>query len=123
PDGVEFEYLANKFSHGLSLPNEDAVPLDKIVLFSSTCINASHLSSAMDVVLGSWRYCINQPANNEVAQSMMKAITKLIWCERNEDRIYAFEKGLVFRPKTISVKRYQQKYNDLLKSINKLLND
>jgi hypothetical protein len=61
PKGSEFDYLSEKFTKGLSLPRGEAQALDRIVMFSSTCINASHVSSVMDIVLGTWRYCINQP--------------------------------------------------------------
>lgn len=75
----------------------------------------------MDIVLGSWRYCINNPLNTEAAKSMMADLTKLIWCEREGDQLYAFEKGLVFRPKEIKRADYQAKYDALLKHINALI--
>lgn len=121
PAGVEFEYLAEKFTDGLSIEGGSKVSMDKVILFSSTCINASHLSSAMDVVLGSWRYCINQPFNKGAASLMIKDITKLIWCERDGENIYAHEKGLILRPKTVAVEMYRKKYDDLLSGINNLL--
>ena len=123
PDGVEFDYLSNKFSGGLILPDGEAVDLDRITLFSSTCINASHLASAMDIVLGSWRYCINTPPNTAAAKSMMADLTKLIWCERDGDDLYAFEKGLVFRPKEVKRADYRAKYDVLLEHINELIAD
>lgn len=121
PDGVEFEYLSNKFGRGLNLQDGESVELDRIVVFSSTCINASHLTSAMDIVLGSWRYCINSPMNTDAAKSMMRHLAKLIWCEREGEKLYAFEKGLIFRPKEVKHNEYREKYNALLSRVNKLL--
>lgn len=121
PDGVEFDFLAQKFSEGLSFPDEDSVKLDRIVLHSSTCLNASHASSAMDVVLGSWRYCINNPKNKDAAEEMMDNISKLIWCEREGTDIYAFEKGLIFRPKVVKFEPYRAEYDALLNHVNSLL--
>lgn len=121
PDGVEFDYLANKFCGGLKLQEGETVELDRIALFSSTCINASHLSSAMDIVLGSWRYCINNPYNAEAAKGMMLKLTKLIWCEQDGEHLYAFEKGLIFRPKKVEWPKYQEKYQALLDHINGLI--
>lgn len=121
PDGVEFDYLANKFSRGLKLQDGEVVDLDRIALFSSTCLNASHLSSAMDIVLGSWRYCINNPINTKAAETMMANLTKLVWCERDGDDLYAFEKGLIFRPKEIKLPEYKAKYDALLNHINSLI--
>ena len=102
---------------------DDKVKLDKILLFSSTCINASHACSAMDIVLGSFRYCINNPLNLEAARTMMKNITKLIWCHRSGEDIYAIEKGLIFRPKDIKVAKYKAEYDNLLDHINMLIEE
>lgn len=123
PDGVEFDYLSNKFIGGLKLPEGEPIELDRIALFSSTCINASHLTSAMDIVLGSWRYCINNPMNAGAAKSMMTDLTKLIWCEREGKNLYAFEKGLVFRPKEVKRADYRAKYDALLNHVNELIDD
>lgn len=101
----------------------EKINLDRITLFSSTCINASHLTSAMDIILGSWRYCINNPFNSAAAKSMMADITKLIWCVRDGKDLYAFEKGLIFRPKQVMRKDYSEKYDLLLKNINELIDD
>lgn len=123
PDGVEFDYLSNKFTGGLLMQDGEKINLDRITLFSSTCINASHLTSAMDIILGSWRYCINNPFNSAAAKSMMADITKLIWCVRDGKDLYAFEKGLIFRPKQVMRKDYSEKYDLLLKNINELIDD
>lgn len=123
PDGVEFDYLSSKFVGGLTLQEGETLELDRIALFSSTCINASHLTSAMDIVLGSWRYCINSPMNTGAAKSMMADLTKLIWCEREGKDLYAFEKGLVFRPKEVKRSDYRAKYDALLNHVNELIDD
>ncbi|MDP1718634.1 MAG: hypothetical protein Q8L40_11220 [Burkholderiales bacterium] len=122
PNGNEFSFLTDKFCHGLTFPDTgEKVPLDRIRLFSSTCMNASHASSAMDVVLGSFRYCINQPYNEDAARQMMKQISNLIWCTRDNDTIYPFERGLIFRPKNVTHPPYKQEYDQLLNYINILL--
>lgn len=123
PNGAEFDYLSHKFTNGLSFQDGEDVELDHVALFSSTCINASHLSSAMDIVLGSWRYCINAPKNVDAAKQMMKEITKLIWCRKVGETLHVAEMGLVLRPKDIKVPQYKADYEGLLKSINELLAD
>lgn len=123
PDGVEFDYLSEKFTDGLAIGDEGATPLDRIALFSSTCINASHLSSAMDIVLGAWRYCINSPKNKAAAKEMITDIARLIWCERHGEELDVLELGLIFRPKDIKFEPYRQEYDHLLDQINDLLAD
>ena len=54
---------------------------------------------------------------------MMANISKLIWCERNGDELYPYERGLIFRPKDIKVEAYKKEYDDLLAWINELLKE
>lgn len=78
----------------------------------------------MDIVLGSFRYCINQPFNQESAKEMIKNITTLLWADKSgEDSIDPFEKGLTFRPRPEDVKStvYKQEYKALVDHINSLL--
>ena len=122
--GAEYKLLSEKFTSGLSfsgLGGEEEIALDRIKLFTSTCSNASHASSAMDIVLGSFRYCINAPRNVQAAKAMMANITKLIWCTRDGETYFVLEKGLVFRPKTVMHPPYRAEYDALLKAINELL--
>ena len=121
PKGSEFEYLSEKFTKGLALPKGEAQTLDRIVMFSSTCINASHVSSVMDIVLGTWRYCINQPKNTAAAKAMMAEFVKLIWHVKHGDNIHAHEMGLLFRPMDVKHPPYKAEYDALLKQINQLL--
>jgi hypothetical protein len=121
PGAAEYSYLSDKFTKGLTFSDAAPVALDRILLFSSTCTNASHLSSAMDIVLGSFRYCINDPSNVGAAKAMMWNVTKLLWCVREGTTIYAFERGLIMRPKEIKVKAYQTEYDALIRHINALI--
>ncbi len=124
--GAEYKLLSERFSKGLTfggLGGESQLPLDRITLFTSTCMNASHASSAMDIVLGSFRYCINAPKNVPAAKVMMTNISKLIWCTRMGDNLHVLEKGLIFRPKEVKHPPYKAEYDALLGSINALLDD
>lgn len=123
PDKAQFNYLSEKFTKGLTFEDDPPVSLDRVTLFTSTCINASHLSSAMDIVLGSWRYCINAPQNADAARAMIADITKMIWCRREGETLHVAEMGLTIRPKNILVKQYKDDYENLLKDINLLLAD
>jgi hypothetical protein len=126
PQASEYGLLTQRFTHGLTFPDDKSktpVLLDRIVLFASSCSNASHASTAMDIVLGSFRYCINQPKNVDAARTMMLNLSKLIWCEREGEHLYAFERGLVFRPKVVKIADYAKEYDALVKWINELLAD
>lgn len=117
-----WQYLSEKFTSGLDIGGV-CRPVDRIKLFAATCNNASHVSSAMDIVLGTFRYCINKPANPAAASRMMKNVVELMWHERRGHTILATERGLVMRPLVdkIRVKQYRDEYDALLEHINKLL--
>jgi hypothetical protein len=123
PAGNDYSFLTDKFCNGLKFQDEGQVPLGRIKLFTSTCINASHASSAVDIALGTFRYCINQPANVEAAKVMMENISKMIWCERDGNTLLVQEKGLICRPKKIDIAKYSAEYDTLIDNINKLLED
>jgi hypothetical protein len=118
---AEYRYLIDKFCSGLQLPGGQTLPLDRIKLFTSTCCNASHASSAMDIVLGAFRYCINQPRNLEAARVMMAQVVRLLWHTGHGNRLVVH--GLMRRPREVRVAAYQAEYDWLLEWINGLLRD
>lgn len=117
-----WQYLAEKFTHGLDFGGS-YVRVDRVKLFAATCNNASHASSVMDIVLGSFRYCINDPKNREAASQMMADVVELMWHERKGEKIYALDRGLVLRPQldAIRVEKYRVEYLSLIDHVNSLL--
>jgi hypothetical protein len=122
PGKTQFKYLSDKFSYGLTFTNGYSIPLNKIKLYAASCINASNVNSAMDIVLGSFRYCINDPKNPEAATIMMRNVVNLMWHERKGDDIYVIGRGLILRPEIEKVSfRYKSDYEELINHINTLL--
>jgi len=78
PGKYQFKYLSDKYSFGSAIFSEQIMRLDRIKLFAASCSNASNVSSAMDIVLGCFRYCINNPRNPKAAIIMMKNVMNLI---------------------------------------------
>jgi hypothetical protein len=123
PAGVEYAYLTDKFQAGLEFPEDPPVRLDQIHLFAASTIGASHACSATDIVLGSFRYCINDPQNVDAAKEMMANVTQLLWHEREGDMINVFGMGLIFAPKNVKSPAYKAEYDLLLDHINSLIAD
>lgn len=119
----EYQYMSSKFTEGLNVNDEKKVVLDKIIMYASTCNNASHLSSVVDIVLGAFRYSINSPKNVEIAKELMGLLVTMLWHTRDGNDIYAIEKGLIFRPKEIKVPKYNDEYKNLLDNINELIKE
>lgn len=121
PPDIHYKYLSQKFQIGLNTPMM-RLRLSRIKLFATSCVNASHANSVMDIVLGTFRYCINEPANQGAAQQMMRDIFQLLW--RREQTSNSLQTdGLIFRPpiNEILSSRFQDEYRDLLKRLEGLL--
>jgi hypothetical protein len=120
-------YFVEKFTQGLKYPNK-IERLHRIQLYATTSINMSHIASAVDVVLGSFRYSINNPKNKEAASSMMLNVARMMWADGDGDRIQPFEKGFILRPmaKSLAEKyhgKYKEMYDQLIEHINDLIKE
>jgi len=122
----QYKYLTEKFTVGLNIqPSGRSVPLSRIKMYGTSCIGACNANSAMDIVLGSFRYCINNPKNHDAAKTMMGKVMDLLWHVKRGDTIYASGRGLSIRPKISQIgnTEYKQKYIDLINHINSLIKD
>ncbi|HEV3243872.1 MAG TPA: hypothetical protein VGZ31_05620 [Chthoniobacterales bacterium] len=117
----QWQFLTEKFVKGLPLHTGGCTSLPRIRLYASTCLNASYLGSAIDVVLGSFRYCINAPSNRQRAAEMMRRVLQLMWHSRAGNRIFVREKGLILRPEKIIVDSYRKEYDQLREEITNLI--
>jgi hypothetical protein len=123
PVRAPYQYLAKLFTHGLDLPGEKSIRLDRIVATSNTCICASHFSSAVDVVLGTFRYCVNNPSDADKVKTMLTSVAKLMWYAEKNGHKYVRERGLIVRPKVIKLQSYQKEYDALINQMDRLLKD
>lgn len=123
PVRAQFRYLREKFSTGLTMPDGSHVHLDRIRMLSATCSNASHISSAMDIVLGAFRFCLNNPRNRDAASEMMKQVVELMWHEKRGEDYIVNGKGLIVRPELdqIRIQAYRNHYDEMFTHINGLL--
>ncbi len=117
------QYLQEKFGTGLIYPNGNSQRLEHIHLFATSSIGASHAMSAIDIILGSFRYCVNERNKDIAPREMLPSIVNMMWHKRLGDTIYIRERGLFFRPLQIQVPEYQQEYDELLEHLIGLLTD
>lgn len=117
----QYKYIAEKFQRGLVTPWGDR-RLDRIQLLGTTCVNASHANSAMDIVLGSFRFCINNPKNIDAASDMMPQLVKMLWTTKIGSRVKYT--GFILRPELSKVetdyKFVKKDYDELLNHIDSL---
>lgn len=113
PIAHEHRYFKEKFTVGLTFPGGRNRRLDRIVGYASTCDSASHLSSVTDVVLGSFRYCVNEPERDIAGRAMLPSVARLMWHREHNGRKLVRERGLVTRPQTVREQRHQDEYDAL----------
>lgn len=113
PFNSSFQYLKEKFQAGLTFPYGGNKKLEHIHIFAFSCIGASHACSAIDIVLGAFRYCINERERLQVARRLLPKIIKMMWHKRRNDRVIIKEYGLLIRPKEVKVEEYKRKYDEL----------
>ena len=119
----QYEYMSDKFTRGLIFDDRDDIPLNRILLFGSTTLKASHLNSATDIILGSFRYCINNPRNEDAASQMMKNVMSLLWKGDGENIEEAEGNGFIVRPPIDEIRSRTIKfeYNRFIDHINGLI--
>ncbi len=116
-----YSYLQEKFQRGLLFPGGRTRRLHRIKAFGFTCDGASHASSAVDIVLGSFRYCVNASENTEAARRMFPRVMQVMWHKRRGNKIFFREYGLYLRPRNVGVQEHRDEYDRLLTRLSNLL--
>lgn len=112
--------LGEIYQQGLQMPSRHYV-LDRVLMLGETSQQESFLGSVVDIVLGSFRYCVNDSKNGRATRTMLPVVARMMWNRRRADTAYLREYGLLFRPKNVSVQAYQQEYDDLTQRFTNLL--
>ena len=103
------------------MPNNRRFILNRILLLAETTQGESFASSAIDVILGSFRYCVNEPENHRATRAMLPPVVRMMWNRRDGDTVYVREYGLLFRPKRVAVRAYQEEYDALTQHFTQIL--
>jgi hypothetical protein len=97
----QFKYLKDKFQLGVEFPDGGTQRLENIVGYATTCDGASHLASMADILLGSFRHCVNEPTKDIANAAIFPTLAQVMW-HRNEGGKRKFlDYGLTLRPETI----------------------
>jgi hypothetical protein len=113
PFSSSFQFLQEKFQLGLTFPRGENRKLERIHLFGFSCIGASNACSAIDIILGAFRYCINKRERIQVACDMLPKIIRMMWHRRENNDVKIREYGLLFRPKEVRRADYKREYDEL----------
>ena len=109
-----FDYAKEKFQRGLIFANRE-VRLDHIISVGFCCDGASHLSSMADIVLGSFRYCVNEEDKDIAGKAMLPKLVPLLWQATAPDgNRYVRERGITLRPKDVQRREHQEEFDALI---------
>ena len=122
PVDHEFAFYAEKFTLGLQFQGGVHTSLKNVLSYASTADQCSHFSSVTDILVGSFRYCINEEERAEPARAMFPQLVRMMWSKTRGGQLYVRELGINFRPKLITHPRYQADRDALIDRLNGYLN-
>ena len=111
----QFAYMQEKFQIGLKYP-QTIRRLDKIIGYSLNCDGCSHLASVADIVIGAFRWCVNEPNNEVVGSKIFPLVAALMWKRGGLAEGY----GLKLNPKRGST-HYAHQYDALIARLKQYL--
>jgi hypothetical protein len=107
--GVDPEFSGGRLLHRL----------ENVWCYGTINIGTTHIASMVDIVLGAFRYCVNEMARKSVPLKLYKKVRPLMLCESgNPSKVN--EWGLFLRPKEVKAVSYKQDYDALLKHLESL---
>jgi hypothetical protein len=118
-----YGYLKEKFQVGLTFPGQTKSPmrLGRILGFGQAVDGSSHMCSVADVMLGAFRYCVNEPENKEAGKAMFPTLMGMMWKRKRNGKTYVNDYGLAFRPAKITYRKHQDEYDVLVERLQSYL--
>jgi hypothetical protein len=86
---------------------------DRIMGFASTTDGASHLASVCDILVGSWRYCVNEPEMDIAGKAMFPKIMDVMWKRKVGGELIVRDYGVILRPQEVQKEEYKKEYEAL----------
>lgn len=120
-DDKQYPVFEEGFRHGIGGGNRFPIS-DRIHLFGQTANGASHLTSAVDIALGGFRFCVNQASrgeqmgarSGEVARDIFAGLSTLMWGRVENEKKHVGGRGYIERPQEPPrVDAYRVKYGEL----------
>jgi hypothetical protein len=117
PINDPYRYLKDKFQLGMEFQDGSSIRLDRVMGFGHVCDGSSNLCSVADIMLGAFRYCVNEPENEEAGKAMFPTLMSMMWKKEAGGKVYVNECGVLFRPKEVRVEKHQAEYDALVERL------
>jgi hypothetical protein len=85
--------------------------------FKSKSRLESHLASVCDILVGSWRYCVNEPEMDLAGKAMFPKLMDVMWKRKIGGKLYVKDFGLILRPLDVQKEEYKKEYEALRKRL------
>ncbi|MEP2028143.1 MAG: hypothetical protein ABJI96_05475 [Paracoccaceae bacterium] len=122
-DYNQSHYLREVFEQGLPFPDGVRKRLENVVKIETTSVGHSHLNSVTDIVVGSFRFVVNEPDKDKVGAVLMKSLAKIMWGKAdNAGDFHVRELGLCIRPKNVKLDDYKADITAFVKRIERYAN-
>jgi hypothetical protein len=89
---------------------------------ASTCDGASHLASITDILVGSFRYCVNEPDKDVAGKAMFPKLMKVMWKKYEKHLPYVHDLGYILRPQAVTQEHLRKEYDALRARLQGYLN-
>lgn len=109
-----YQFLKEKFQNRVQVEGEH-IRLENIVGYSFSCDGASHMSSLADVIIGGFRYVMNEPERDIAGRAIVQSLNPLWWHivdEKGDKQVG--DRGLVLRPRGLRAPTYQADYQEVV---------
>lgn len=101
--GVDPEFGDGRLSH----------KLENVWCYGTVNIGTTHVASMVDIVLGAFRYCVNEMVSRNTPVGLYRKVRPLLLCEPGNPANVK-EWGLFLRPREVRAASYKQEYDALL---------
>ena len=118
-----YKYIKTRFQSGVTSDDGAARRLERVQLFSLSSTGASHVTSAVDIVIGSLKYCLNEKEPSETCRVTLPGILGMLWHKEEDDSVQLRGYGLRFSPAEVKIPAYQQQYEDLTQRLEAFLKE
>lgn len=113
-------YLKTIFSDGITLsPTRPPKKLKYIVSVDSTQIGNSHFTSLIDIIVGSFRFVINEPDKDRIGSKLLKSLAKIMWgAVDKRGTLRVRDRGFCVRPKNVNHPGYKANIEATIARLN-----
>jgi hypothetical protein len=122
--GTIHDYLIEKGQRGyVKRKTDESTQFRRIHSFSAGAIGTSHLASVADIVLGSFRYCVNDLNESAASQKMLPAVVRLMWHIRTKPsgEVHLSGHGLLLRPQVVKYQSHLSRYDSMTSRLNRVI--